>query len=99
LRASMPFAKAQVELFEFTETAGETRVRWTLALEPRLLARVGAPLAGRVTSGLFRHAMEGLAAYLERTGASERRTAGRGTPWSGAVDGAAAADSQCRRSG
>jgi len=77
LRASVPFAKAQVELFEFTEAAGETRVRWTLALEPRLLSRLGAPLAGRMTSGLLRRAMEGLAEYLERTGASERRTAGR----------------------
>jgi carbon monoxide dehydrogenase subunit G len=77
LRASVPFAKAQVEVFEFTEAAGQTHVRWTLALEPRLLTRLGAPLAGRVTSRLLRHAMEGLAAYLKRTGASERRTAGR----------------------
>ena len=77
LRASVPFAKAQVELFEFTEAAGQTRVRWTLALEPRLLTRLGAPLAGRMTSGLLRHAMVGLAAYLERTGTSDRRTAGR----------------------
>jgi carbon monoxide dehydrogenase subunit G len=72
LRTSVPFAHAQVELFEFIEAAGQTRVRWTLALEPRLLARLGAPLAGRVNSRLLRHAMENLAAYLERNGASER---------------------------
>ena len=72
LRTSIPFAQAQVELFEFTEEAGGTRVRWTLALEPRLLARLGTPLAGRVNSRLLRHAMENLAAHLERKGASGR---------------------------
>ena len=56
------------------ETAGRTHVRWTLALEPRLLARLGAPLAGRMVSRLLRQAMENLATYLERNGASERRT-------------------------
>ena len=72
LRTSVPFAHAQVELFEFMEAAGQTRVRWTLALEPRLLARLGTPLAGRVNSRLLRHAMENLAAHLERKGASGR---------------------------
>ena len=70
LRTSVPFAQAQVELFEFMEAAGQTLVRWTLALEPRLLARLGAPLAGRMSSRLLRQAMENLAAYLERNGAS-----------------------------
>ena len=74
LRTSVPFARAQVESFEFMEAAGRTRVRWTLALDPRLLARLGAPLAGRMISRLLRQAMENLATYLERNGASERRT-------------------------
>src|SRR5262245_27687409 len=65
LRTSVPFAHAQVESFEFMEAAGQTRVRWTLALEPRLLARLGAPLAGRMISRLLRAAMENLAGYLE----------------------------------
>jgi carbon monoxide dehydrogenase subunit G len=77
LRASMPFAQAQVELFELVEAAGQTRVRWTLALEPRLLLRLGAPLAGRTISRLLQHAMENLAPYLARNGASERRATGR----------------------
>jgi hypothetical protein len=68
----VPFAQAQVESFEFVEAAAQTRVRWTLALEPRLLTRFGAPLAGRMISRLLRHAMENLAAYLERNGASVR---------------------------
>jgi hypothetical protein len=42
--------------------------------EPRLLARLGAPLAGPTILRLLRHAMENLAAYLERNGAVERRT-------------------------
>src|SRR5262249_31426784 len=65
LRTSVPFAQAQVELFEFMEETGQTRVRWTLALEPRLLARLGAPLAGRMISRLLRHAMENLGKYME----------------------------------
>lgn len=72
LRSSVPFAQAQVESFEFVEAAAQTRVRWTLALEPRLLTRLGAPFAGRMISRLLRHAMENLAAYLERNGASVR---------------------------
>jgi carbon monoxide dehydrogenase subunit G len=65
LRSSVPFAQAQVESFEFMEAAGRTRVRWTLAIEPRLLTRLGTPLAGRMISRLLRHAMENLAKYLE----------------------------------
>jgi carbon monoxide dehydrogenase subunit G len=76
LRTSVPFAQAQVELFEFMEAAGKTRVRWTLALEPRLLARLGAPLTGRMISRLLRQAMENLAAYLDGSGRDARRLGG-----------------------
>jgi hypothetical protein len=54
-------------LFEFMEVAGGTRVRWTLAIEPRLLARLGAPLAGRMTPRLLRQAMENLTTRLAGT--------------------------------
>ena len=66
LHTSAPFAKAQVELFEFMEAADGTRVRWTLALEPRLLARLAAPLAGRIVPRLLRQAMANLATRLGR---------------------------------
>ena len=66
LRTSVPFAQAQVELFEFIEAGGRTRVRWTLALEPRLLARLGAPLAGRMMPRLLRQAMANLATRFRR---------------------------------
>ena len=64
LRASVPFAHAQVELFEVMETAEGTRVRWTLAIEPRLLARLAAPLAGLTVPRLFRQAMATLGTRL-----------------------------------
>ena len=66
LRASVPFANAQVELFDVTEDAVGTRVRWTLALEPRLLGRLGAPLTGRVVPRLLQQAMRNLEARLGR---------------------------------
>ena len=66
LRASVPFAQAQVELFECIRVAEGTLVRWTLALEPRLLARLAAPLAGRMVRRLLRQAMANLATRLRR---------------------------------
>jgi carbon monoxide dehydrogenase subunit G len=63
--ASVPFAAAQVESFEFADAESATRVRWTLALEPRLLARLGAPLAPRVIGRLLCRAMKNLDAYLK----------------------------------
>jgi carbon monoxide dehydrogenase subunit G len=67
-RASVPLAKAQVESFELMDVPGGTRVRWTLALEPRLLARLGAPFAARTIRRLFRRAMDNLGAYLRKGG-------------------------------
>jgi uncharacterized protein YndB with AHSA1/START domain len=63
-RTSLPFARAQVESFELTSADGGTRVRWTVALEPRLLARLGAPFMGRTMQRLFRRAMENLGVHL-----------------------------------
>jgi uncharacterized protein YndB with AHSA1/START domain len=54
LRASVPFAKAQVECFEFADAGAGTRIRWTLALDPRLVARLGAPFATRAIRRLLR---------------------------------------------
>jgi hypothetical protein len=64
LRASVPFAHAQVERFEVVETAAGTRVRWTLALEPRLLARLATPVTGLTVPRLLRKAMTNLATRL-----------------------------------
>jgi carbon monoxide dehydrogenase subunit G len=63
-RATVPIARAQVESFDFERAAAGTRVRWTLACEPRLLMRLGAPLAPRVVRLVFQHAMANLSAHL-----------------------------------
>jgi Polyketide cyclase / dehydrase and lipid transport len=70
LRASVPFAVAQVEVFEFRDAPRGTRVRWTVALQPRLLARLGAPVAARTISRLLQRALCNLAAEFQA-----RRTA------------------------
>jgi carbon monoxide dehydrogenase subunit G len=72
LRSSVPFAKAQVESFALADVAAGTRVRWTLALEPRLLARLGAPFLPRVVGRLFQRAMANLDAYVRRSPAAAR---------------------------
>ena len=64
--ASVPLATAQVESFEVSDVAGGTRVRWTLALEPRLLARLGAPFTAATISRLLRRAATNLDTYLAR---------------------------------
>ena len=69
-RASVPFARAQVEAFELADTGNGTRVRWTLALEPRWLARLGAPFTPRVVARLFDRAARNLAVHL-RNAASD----------------------------
>lgn len=66
--ASLPFAAAQVEAFELDLVAGGTRVRWTVALEPRLLARLGRPFMQRATRSLFARAMSNLEARLRGRG-------------------------------
>ena len=62
--ASVPLATAQVESFEVRDVGGGTRVRWTLALEPRLLARLGGPFFGRTIARLLHRAMDNLGIYL-----------------------------------
>jgi len=69
-RASVPFALAQVEAFEFSDAGDATGVHWTLALEPRLLARLGAPFAPRVIDRLFGRAMQNLSAYVQQPATS-----------------------------
>ena len=64
VRTSVPFATAQVESFELADAGTGARVRWTLALEPRLLARLGGPFFGRTITRLLHRAMDDLDVYL-----------------------------------
>jgi len=66
LRATVPLASALVETFEVADAGSGTRVRWTFAIEPRLLARLGAPFAGRTLQRVLERAMQNLDVYLGR---------------------------------
>ena len=66
--ASVPLATAQVEAFEFAEAGAATRVRWTIALEPRLIARLGAPFFEGALVRMLRRALGNLSAHLARHG-------------------------------
>jgi uncharacterized protein YndB with AHSA1/START domain len=68
-RATLPLAKALVESYEVDDAPGGTRLRWTFALEPRLLARLGAPFAGRTITRLLDRVAANLGAYLARPAA------------------------------
>jgi len=65
LRSSVPLAYAQVESFELEAVDDGTRIRWTLACEPRLLMRLGAPFAPRTIRRVFDGAMRNLGVYLQ----------------------------------
>jgi carbon monoxide dehydrogenase subunit G len=69
-RASVPFATALVETFELFDAGEKTRMRWTFALEPRLLGRLGAPFLGRSLRRVLGRATENLGAYLLRASAA-----------------------------
>jgi hypothetical protein len=69
LEASTPLAYAQVESFDLEDAPGGTRVRWTLAIEPRLVQRLAAPIAPLVMGRLFERAMRNLEVRLGGTAA------------------------------
>lgn len=65
LRATVPLASAQVESFAFADTpGGGTRIEWTLALDPRLVARLGARFAGPTIERMLARATAALDARL-----------------------------------
>lgn len=67
LDASAPIASAQVESFELDDVPGGTRVRWTLAIEPRLVQRLAGPIAPFIMARLFERAMTNLEARVTDT--------------------------------
>jgi hypothetical protein len=76
--ASVPFATAQVECFEFADApAGGTTVRWTLALEPRLVARLGARFATAALARMLGRATRALDAQLAPAPSSVATAVGR----------------------
>lgn len=71
-RSSVPIASAQVEVFDFADAPEGTRVRWTLAFEPRLLMRLGAPFAPHLMRRVFERAAASLGAQLQGAAARGR---------------------------
>jgi hypothetical protein len=69
LEASTPLAHAQVESFEVEDAPGGTQVRWTLAIEPRLVQRLAAPIAPLIMRRVFERAMRNLGARIGGTSA------------------------------
>ena len=88
--ASTSLASAQVEVFDCDDAALDggasgTRVTWTLAIEPRLLQKLSAPIAPLIMRRVFERAMTNLEAKL-RGGAGTAGDAGGSVAADGGVD-------------
>ena len=57
---SIPLAHAQVECTEFADDGAGTRLRWTLAAQPRLLLCATAPFMSRTLGDLLERAARNL---------------------------------------
>jgi len=96
--ASTPLASAQVEVFDVEDVASAcgdasgaggsvaTRVTWTLAIEPRLLQKIAAPIAPIVMRRVFERAMRGLEAHLGGAPALAADAAAAHAPEAGGFD-------------
>ena len=69
-KATQPLAKAQIEITEFEESPGGTRVRWILACDPLegLLYIAGDEPFEKFLGRLFTETMRNLEVYLRETG-------------------------------
>ena len=65
-RATVPLAHAQLECTEFQERGTGTRLRWTLASDPRLLLRLASPIFQSTVQRLFERATANLEALLRQ---------------------------------
>ena len=63
-RATLPLARAQLECTDFEDDGSGTRVRWTLAAEPRSVMRLASPFLPGVLHRLLRRAALELDTYL-----------------------------------
>lgn len=66
-RATLPIATAQLECTELDDDGHGTRVRWTIAHDPRLLLRLSAPFFRRIMDTMLAKAMANLEGYLGET--------------------------------
>lgn len=59
-KATFPISTAQVEITEFEKTASGTKVRWTIALNPRFYMRIPARMLPREMDKLLTRALKNL---------------------------------------
>jgi len=72
-RASVPIATAQLECTELEDHGSGTRVRWTLAQDPRLLMRLLGPIFPRIMRALLRKAMRNLDRHIAASKAAREQ--------------------------
>lgn len=68
---TIPLAKALVEEWTVEPASSGSRVRWTFAIDPRLLFRAIGPAAATVLGRVFRKAMANLGAELSQRASRE----------------------------
>jgi hypothetical protein len=68
-RATVPIAKAQLECTELADDGEGTRVRWTIACEPRLLLRVASPFFRGIMERMLARALANLEIFVRVEGA------------------------------
>jgi uncharacterized protein YndB with AHSA1/START domain len=62
---SVPIARAAVETWRFEEVPGGTHVRWTVAIDPRLLFHLLVPFPQVILGAIWRRGMRNLGARLD----------------------------------
>jgi len=72
VKASAPILKHMVEDYRLEPASGGTRVQWTIAYQPTLLARPLEPILRSRFSKTFEHACTRLAQHLASAGATGR---------------------------
>ncbi len=63
-RTTLPLSKSHVECTDFEDDGEGTRIRWTLAAEPRLMLRLTSPFMERILEDLINRAAKNLDRYL-----------------------------------
>jgi len=65
-RATVPIAKTQLECTELFDDAAGTRVRWTIACEPRLMLRAVSPFFRGIMDRMLGRALANLEVFVRR---------------------------------
>jgi uncharacterized protein YndB with AHSA1/START domain len=72
-RATVPIANAQLECTDLFDDAAATRVRWTIACDPRLLLRAASPFFRGIMDRMLGRALANLEVFVRRETTAPRR--------------------------